>query len=418
MKRFSVLCLLLTLCAGSPATSRADVPPAILPKGLLRHIATVEHYAAQAKDNRGLRYRLDSRIAEGDYETSYFYYDTQNRLVCSTITSDLDTKDSLFYDENGNVARFDGWQNLGLEWMHVYYIEYTYDANGNRLTRTNYNNFSQNGEPEWNLGGIYEYAYNENNQVVSHEMYFGSADFLYETCDYTYDADGRPAEQIFKNRDFDGNMANSAKIEYSYDAAGRLNQVKNYYYEDGGWTLNSIREYVFDEAGNCSEMNTKDKNGDYVDRHLYEFNPDIPCSQVLLPTDHPELGVIEFYAGDSHPRTIDHWYSMDMDQGTLAHIFDYNYNYTDMTGIEDHAGGPDFRAYPNPAAGLVHFDAAAFLSPVKEVAVYDMQGRPADIRPYIQGTNAVNLDGLRPGLYILRVECADGSTRFGKVVKS
>lgn len=71
-----------------------------------------------------------------------------------------------------------------------------------------------------------------------------------------------------------------------------------------------------------------------------------------------------------------------------------------------------FRVHPMPFRHTLHIETALDL---KRVSLYNMQGRLC--RRYLRGFDALPADGLEPGLYLLLLETADGSTYRIKAVK-
>lgn len=404
MKKLSLLGL---LCTAFSVLSFAGVPPVKSSQTFDYHISKAESYFSQSKD---APYHLTERISSDNFEAMTFYYDDANRLICIYDSSDLQVRDSLTYNQNNQVIRLDGYQWMNEDWTHVYYIEYTYDANGNRNSRTNYNYIQGEG---FVLGGIYEYNY-EQNVLVSHTMYFGE-NWLYETCDYIYNAAEQLIMELYMQDGFSG-FDSSMKVLYFYNDDGRLSRKENYFYDESGWNMESYDEYVYDASGNCTEHNKKNPSGDYVDRRLYEFNAEISASDVILPTASPELYLPEFF-DDANMRVLEHWYAADF-YNPLQYICDYVYYYDgESVGIRDVAARTEMTAYPNPTNGIVHLSDANTQSSVACVSVWDVQGRPVGNVSLGQDAHTVDLSGCRSGIYLLRAECKDGGVHFVKVVK-
>ena len=70
--------------------------------------------------------------------------------------------------------------------------------------------------------------------------------------------------------------------------------------------------------------------------------------------------------------------------------------------------------YPNPAQDLLHLQYSPDVKPTR-VELYDMQGRL--VHTQSEGIESINLQGLAPGQYLMKVTLEDGKTYSDKVVK-
>ena len=88
-------------------------------------------------------YSLAEVRSSDDLEYERYTYNSDLLLEATDIlfVDGIEVKDSLTYDAAKNLIKLDKHKFLNGTWTHVAYIEYTYDANGNRLSRSNYNSF-------------------------------------------------------------------------------------------------------------------------------------------------------------------------------------------------------------------------------------------------------------------------------------
>ena len=70
--------------------------------------------------------------------------------------------------------------------------------------------------------------------------------------------------------------------------------------------------------------------------------------------------------------------------------------------------------FPNPAQDQLHLQYSPDVKPDK-VELYDLQGRL--VRTQSEGIESINLQGLAPGQYLMKVTLEDGKTYSDKVVK-
>ena len=70
--------------------------------------------------------------------------------------------------------------------------------------------------------------------------------------------------------------------------------------------------------------------------------------------------------------------------------------------------------YPNPAQNRLHLQYSPDVQP-KQVELYDLQGRL--VRSQSQGLESLDIQGLAPGQYLMKVTLEDGKSFTDKVVK-
>ena len=69
-------------------------------------------------------------------------------------------------------------------------------------------------------------------------------------------------------------------------------------------------------------------------------------------------------------------------------------------------------AYPNPTSEELTVQG----SQDYQVEVYDLRGRPLMQRDHLQGKATLNVSHLRPGVYLLKLQRADGTSAQQRVV--
>jgi hypothetical protein len=73
-----------------------------------------------------------------------------------------------------------------------------------------------------------------------------------------------------------------------------------------------------------------------------------------------------------------------------------------------------YLAYPNPAQDRLHLQYSPDVKPM-QVELYDLQGRL--VCSQSQGLESVDMQGLAPGQYLIKVTLEDGKSFTDKVVK-
>jgi hypothetical protein len=298
-------------------------------------------------------------------------------------------------------VKLDIYQHLNGTWTYVSFIDYTYDENGNRLTRSNYNSF---GTPNFTLGGVYHYFYNEDNQQTHWELYMGGTDLM-QLCTLTYNDDGQVVQEIGQDA-FMGTMEDSWKIDYQYNSDGTLMSSAQSFWNGSSWTVSSTELFYYDDSKNCTTWEHKSGNT-VTDRKEYEYNMAYTIDQLVTPVA-PEFETKNLVAMNNMV-TLQHWYAQD-DAGNLVYVCDYIYNYDTLTatGITNHPfDAGNLRMYPNPTSDLITIAASNTI--ISNVDVIDNTGKVV-IRKSHLNKEKVNLDltTLKSGIYYVRLATSKG----------
>ena len=353
-------------------------------------INRIEKMAAKSS----YHYRLDNFRTNDMYQFTDFCYNSLNQLVAvkDSVRDDYSVVDSLFYNEQGQMTRMSGWQLLQGRWQNVYYIDYSYDPVGNIASRTNYNNF----DGVWELGGVYRYTYNADNQIVLSVLTMGGIQF--QKVEYSY-TNGLLSEELWYSYNGSG-LSPDEKLSYSYNAENHLSKIDDSVSDgNGGWSYFGRHDYFYDNDGNCTEHHYYDNTGMEAERSIYQFDYDMLLDETLMPWT-PEMTRPKTYT-NRNAYTVEQWYSVDVDH-RLQYVCDYIYNYTENTNrIHDIASAP-LGVAPNPAHDVVTIY-GLFDIPAK-VWIIDGLGRVALAATLSCASNQMNVSSLPSGCYTLLVD--------------
>lgn len=378
------------------------------PKTQLSHhdpAANPARQAASAKPN--YQYKLNSIISNDNVEASFYHYDASHRLISvfESVIGEYEVDDSLYYNNQGQMVRLSGFQHLGNEWKNVYYVDYTYDPQGNIATRTNYNNI--NGT--FQLGGTYHYTYNAQNQITLTELDLGGT--IFQKIEYAYNNGLLATETWYSYSPY--GLQPDEQFIYQY-ADGRLTDIYNNASEDGSsWTVSTHETFSYDSYGNCTEYHKYNSFNNEVDRKLYDYDLSRTLAQTLMPW-HPELTRPKSYT-NTNTIMIEHWYSVDVDM-VLQYVCDYIYSYSgiDEAGISP-ASQTSLKAYPNPAATKLNIEIEPTQNATAELL--DLSGRQLKSQK-VDGSHAqMDVSTIAPGIYLLRVTAAGQTTTRRVIVK-
>lgn len=278
-----------------------------------------------AKDNISLA--LKSIISSDSVEFYYFSYN-KNNLLLSIESTSFDHKiiDTVFYDDNNNITKIDYYQFINNDWAYVSYILYTYDEQGNRITRENYNSYNTD---EFHLGGIYTYEYNDKNQLVYWELEMPSLGIV-QRANFTYNANDLLEEEIGEDC-FSGPWNYAYKIGYSYDLNNNLISEIGYDYS-GSWIPYLTIKYNYDDNNNCIKETKYNSSNAITDQVIYHYDNSINATNIA----YPYIPETNDYCPISFNNKVDYreWHSQD-ENFNLVHVCDYNYNYEEVEIIED-----------------------------------------------------------------------------------
>ena len=71
-----------------------------------------------------------------------------------------------------------------------------------------------------------------------------------------------------------------------------------------------------------------------------------------------------------------------------------------------------FKAYPNPASEQLTIEG----SQPYQVTLYDLMGRPVMQHPYLRGKETLDVSHLRPGVYLLKLQNAEGQSSEQRII--
>lgn len=365
---------------------------------------TMAGFSQNNKENK--EFVLTQVHSSDDMEYSQYTYNDDMLLQAKkALTVDgIQFIDSLSYDEFNNISRLSTYQLLQGEWIYVYFIDYTYDENGNCLTRSNYNSF---GTPNFTLGGVYTYFYDEDNKLTNWELHL-SGTMLLEVCSLAYNEDGKVIQEI-RQTVSSGNYENSLKFDYQYNPDGTIESRSHSFWRQSSWDLDAWDLFFYDEHANCIMFEHMIGNT-VTDRNEYEYDMEYTADQIIVPVEPDAYMDVANLVAMNNKVTLKHWYTMNDNTGELVYVCDYIYTYDTLnyTTIPNYVFTPDdVRIFPNPAADVVTI--AADYSVVRNIDVMDNAGKVVLTESDINNrATKLDITGLKPGVYYLRLFTSKG----------
>jgi hypothetical protein len=342
-------------------------------------------------------YRLASYNTDDLYITCEYHYDAYRRLVAvhELVPSEYELIDSIRYNEQNQLVRLDGYQKMGASWTNVYFIEYTYNAQGLIASRSNYNNFGGIFE----LGGTYDYTYNEAGQIIHTELTMG--DMVYQTVDYEYENGLLATETWSYSNPFSqsGDFEPAERMSYTYNNSGNLTLITYETYDGiSDWGLYGTRTYTYNEVGNCTEMHAYDADENETERSIFTYDNRL-LEETLMPWT-PEMTRPETF-NNKNIYTLEEYWALDVDF-VLQYVCDYEYNYV---GIDEEVGLADVEQLPltitpNPTENIIVLSGLA--EGTHQMEIVDMAGRIV-MSDNVSNSKQIDLSELQKGCYLVKV---------------
>lgn len=385
-KRLLILAGCFAMILGANAQNRAKE----YKEGLKPNLSFIEKMATKSGN---YNYKMSSYATDDNYLRCNFSYDDDHRLVAVKQMLDYEVVDSLFYDSNNRLIKLSGWQMIGGKLENVYYVDYTYDVAGNLASRTNYNYFDT-----WELGGVYNYYYNADNQIIKSELTMSGIVFM--RIDYSY-VDGNLDNELWSY--YSGNGFEPAEKVYYFYQNDRLVEVKDSTMGMYDWELYFTETYVYDAQGNCTEKHRYDVYGNEVERSVYEFETRL-LDETLMPSHFEMDRPFTYYNVNTYSR--ERWYTLD-DNSVLQYVCDYVYNYVSIDDNGIHTAGVEtFAVVPNPAKDRITIESNGLSNAT--VQVIDAMGRVVVVTNISTDNKTVDISSLPSGCYVLRVSNKEG----------
>ena len=342
-------------------------------------------------------YALSSYNTDDLYITCEYHYDAYRRLVAvhELVPSEYELIDSIRYNEQNQLVRLDGYQKMGASWTNVYFIEYTYNAQGLIASRSNYNNFGGIFE----LGGTYDYTYNEAGQIIHTELTMG--DMVYQTVDYEYENGLLATETWSYSNPFSqsGEFEPAERMSYTYNNSGNLTLITYETYDGiSDWGLYGTRTYTYNEVGNCTEMHAYDADENETERSIFTYDNRL-LEETLMPWT-PEMTRPETF-NNKNIYTLEEYWALDVDF-VLQYVCDYEYNYV---GIDEGVGLADVEQLPltitpNPTENIIVLSGLA--EGTHQMEIVDMAGRIV-MSDNVSNSKQIDLSELQKGCYLVKV---------------
>lgn len=301
-------------------------------------------------DDGNLLTKIDSKYLNNEWLKirEYKYINNKEKKIYELVLNDDDTfyyKVESTYDDNGNTLTFTIEYFDSINWKYNYKYEYTYDENGSMLTRKQ----SKYINNEWVK--IEEYKYINNEEKTTYYTYFSNGS-MYSLEEFTYDADGNKLTKTeskyidnkwVKIREYKYinnqekttyslvflNDVPSAIFEYTYDENGNTLIETQSDYVNNEWVYELKYEYTYDAQGNKLTKKRFDYvNNDWLktSESKYINNTEKSLYYITLKNDGSFDSKLEYKYDDNNVLSTQFKYTYANDDWAYENKYEYTFN--------------------------------------------------------------------------------------------
>lgn len=295
---------------------------------------------------------LVSSKSTDDVEEMLYTYDDEYRIVkiCSSdnLEPQYNTARVFTYNENNQCVMeqlYQDMQMLGtwdVEQMNYNSrIEYIWNEEGRLVERQNYNNFGSGDEPEFTLGGVIVYEYNEDGTMKSQNIYWDAEKtMLGQKIEYIYNEAGQLTRREDSMPDWGSDeLMLIAATDYTYLENGLRSQESIWYGDGtGNLILDSNVNFVYDEEGNLQQKSVVTATGAVRERYDFKFfdkeNQPAPAEEIAYPInmeDDIQNFLFEHFQ-TLVPSSYD-TYALSMSTNELEFYATYEFTYKKNSGV-------------------------------------------------------------------------------------
>ncbi|MGJ8743723.1 T9SS type A sorting domain-containing protein [Polaribacter sp.] len=343
-----------------------------------------------------------------------FTYDDNNNLISekfyfrnnSTSSWEFNSNDTYVYNSANRVVSstyegFDGSGNIS----YGYKTNYTYNANNQIVESINLE--FKDGVYVDDYKNIYTYSGNKVTELVDY-YWNGSAWVL--TADYSskttinYGANDLVYEFLY----YDWNGSSWSVVDkdvYGYNANNKLTSTIYYDWNGAAYEVYSKEEYTYDSNGNLIlERDFDYNNGSF---ELYsEKNYTFDVTQLMSSFTHPFKDKFGFEALTGQENLY-----VNKILGYEEDNYRTTYNYGEATASVKGVSFIEFAVYPNPTKNMLTIDDSKFS--IENIAIFNVLGK----KVFEAQKNNMNIENLVSGVYVVKVQTADGKIGTKRIVK-
>ena len=257
--------------------------------------------------------------------------------------------------------------------------------------------------------------------------------FVWELEDgqtYTYGNDNKYKEEIYYMNQ--GNRHKDSNIIWSNWEKKQMASYDHYIWKDDSarWIISSKVEIVYPDDNTVVETFSFKRNNVWTKSHrrtVVRLNGKIEeeinenyMNSAWVMTGHNKND----YVYDNN-KLILKIYKELKDYQALAYDSLEKWVYEDfveVTGINNKSIFPEINIYPNPVLNILNVTIYTDKTSTSEIKFYDLNGKIISTQMYVlkNGSNKIpiNMNHIKPGIYLLKIQNSDGRFHTWKIVKA
>jgi hypothetical protein len=204
-------------------------------------------------------------------------------------------------------------------------------------------------------------------------------------------------------------------FSFTYDSAGNMLSWLNQNWSNNAWVNSDMFLYVFDGSNNMLSSTFQNWissawRNTYMEQYTYDSSGNSLTGKYL-----------KWYNGNWHPDNGSLYVFSDYQNDSkvnLQNVYRYSADVDSVLVFTEPAKSfISIRLYPNPAHSIVYVAA----NPVSDglygtLTLFDLQGQAVFTKPLVSATTAMDISGLKPGVYFVRFN-NNQTTRVLKFIK-
>ncbi|HNW70360.1 MAG TPA: T9SS type A sorting domain-containing protein [Bacteroidales bacterium] len=370
-------------------------------------------------DAKAYTIKLDSITSE-QFCLSWTY-NAQGQIVEEVFRDKFDPatynwREVASFDSAGNIIRIDMYYWDVDDWVNSAYLEFEYNALGQRTQRINVNNF----DGTWTIGGKGFYTYTASGKLSQYLQQINMGSYYEDITrdDYYYAPDDKLEKVVYFYYQAVWDTSQKVIITYTGDL---VESYSEYLYNAGVWENSAKFQWFYSGANNASHRDyflasTPSTWSGVQDRYEYRYDTTASAAEILFPL------TSSYFANDyqwftmNHKRTEQDWWTTDVNTQVFSFVETQYYHYSSAAnlGVNAPDAVAEMEVYPNPAT-----EAFSVRLPSKygtwNLVMTDMTGKTVKTSNVVAGQE-MSVSDIPAGCYFIILSDKDGVAGRTKLI--
>lgn len=312
------------------------------------------HQIINKSDAKTYTTKLDS-ITSGIFCLSWTY-NAQGQIVEEVFHDKFDPttyswREVASFDSVGNIIRIDIYSWKVDDWFNSAYLEFEYNALGQRIQRINVNYYGGT----WTIGGKGFYSYTASGKLSQYlqQINMGGTFEDITRDEYYYAPDDKLEKVVYFYYQAGWDTTQKSIITYTGDLAENYTE---YLYDAGVWENSTKYQWFYSGANNATQRDyflasTPSTWSGVQDRYEYRYDETTSAAEILFPLTSSYFAYDYQWFTMNHKRTEQDWYTTDVNTQVFSFVQTeyYHYSPVDNLGVTTPDAVAEVEVYPNPA---------------------------------------------------------------------